>query len=231
MWSGLGSPVSCWKDQEPHYREALWAAGKNRKHSLPAPRPPPHHSACEVNLGWLFIDRDSMGSPPSISTEYQLPSNLVSTHWESLVLLGLTQWEVWKLILFKQKEEKDCPAPPTPQTAVPLPNRPSWSGTNMAKLLWPGGGLISPPVGCSDWGGAVSRTGCYEFKGDPQLYQSPRHLNTSYFDLLRNPLWVWHWFQISWTGNLIWVKSCDICKPTNYSSHPLGRWKQIQNNI
>ena len=112
MWSGLGSPVSCWKDQEPHYREALWAAGKNRKHSLPAPRPPPHHSACEVNLGWLFIDRDSMGSPPSISTEYQLPSDLVSTHWESLVLLGLTQWEVWKLILFKQKEEKDCPAPP-----------------------------------------------------------------------------------------------------------------------
>ena len=56
-------------------------------------------------------------------------------------------------------------------------------------------------MGHSDWGGTN-----YRFKGDHQLYQSPHHLVAFHFGLLRNPLTVWGWFQISWTGNLIWVK-------------------------
>ena len=39
--------------------------------------------------------------------------------------------------------------------------------------------------------------GHYTFKGDPQLNQSPCHLDSSYFGLLRNVLTVWCWFQIS----------------------------------
>lgn len=33
----------------------------------------------------------------------------------------------------------------------------------------------------------VSSTDCYKFKGDPLSYQSPHHLDTSHFGLLRNP--------------------------------------------
>ena len=59
------------------------------------------------------------------------------------MILVLTQWEVQKLLLFTQKQEReDSTPPPLPQTAVPLPEGPSWSGTNVAKLLWPKGSLL-----------------------------------------------------------------------------------------
>ena len=57
-------------------------------------------------------------------------------------------------------------------------------------------------------------------RGTPQLYQSPRHLDASYYGLLRNPLSLML-VQNFLTCNLNWVKSCGICMPTHHSNwHP-----------
>lgn len=96
LWNGLGSPVSHSQDQELYYWEALWAADKKRKQPMP-------------NLCPLLLTRRNLGD--FSLTEFPrapLPSDLVSTLWESLMLLALTWWKVRKL-LFGQKGEKEEP--------------------------------------------------------------------------------------------------------------------------
>ena len=118
-----GSPVSYWQEQET---------------------PPPDLSSplCLWGKSWVITGQDSKGSPPGISTEYQLPQRsgplvLSNILWDILTQEGLT----------------------------------------------------------------ISSTSHYKYKGDPPLYQSPCHLDAPYFDLLRSPLIVWCWFQISWATN------------------------------
>ena len=48
------------------------------------------------------------------------------------MLSALTGREVQKLLFNQRRREKTLP-----QTAVPTPKGPSWSGTHAAELLWP----------------------------------------------------------------------------------------------
>ena len=57
------------QDYEPHFRKPCEML--NRTGNTHHPTSPPLY-ACLVNLGWFFINQDSMGSSPAISMEYQL---------------------------------------------------------------------------------------------------------------------------------------------------------------
>ena len=110
-----------------------------------------------------------------------------------------------------------------------LPNRSTWSGTKVAKLPWPGDILthcgifwLRRYLPSQTW--VIinsSRTLSY--------IKSPWHLDTSYFGLVRDPLTVWSWLQVS--NYKSWVKYSGICLPVSLSNYSLSGWKQIQNGI
>lgn len=98
---------------------------------------------------------------------------------------------------------------------------PSLSGTNMDKLLWPKG---NPSSWEAFWlrGTHYLKHRPLQIQGEPPVISESIPFGGPYFSLSRNPLTVWCWLQISWTRNLIWVRSYGICMPTNHSnSHPL----------
>ena len=79
------------------------------------------------------------------------------------MLSALTGREVQKLLFNQRRREKTLP-----QTAVPTPKGPSWSGTHAAELLWP---QVAPSHLLWDIlteeGLTVSNPGRYRVKGDP----------------------------------------------------------------
>ena len=151
LWNGLGSLVSHSQDQELYYWEALWAADKKRKQPMP-------------DLCPLLLTRRNLGD--FSLTEFPqapLPSDLVSTLWESLMLLALTWWKVRKLPFWPKGRKRR----PLPETFVPPSNGPGGSGTNMAQLPWPGSSPVWLPMAYSDWGGAnCLKHKPLQFKGD-----------------------------------------------------------------
>lgn len=111
--SNLTFSSQCWG--------ALWATHKIRNPIIVKPQEllartgnthhptSPPHTANEMNLGWFFTDRDSTGSPPSISTGYQLPQRSVeqppgNPFW----FLAFTLCELWKLVFSWKEEENRC---------------------------------------------------------------------------------------------------------------------------